>query len=149
MCNKSVGSFYCDRHIQVEEIAKTSGISTTSQDYLEMCKLTDWVCISFSNEQMATRISAISRLLKRVHIEHVFFFFVLSVTEDVTLVHCCEPGPSCSKLTMSLVNDSLKYTSSDMLKFFAEKKNIRILCIESAKTVNQMTLKELVKLTML
>ena len=24
------------------------------------------------------------------------------------------PGPSCSKLTMSLVNDSLKFTSSDM-----------------------------------
>ena len=23
------------------------------------------------------------------------------------------PGPSCSKLTMSLVNDSLKFTSSD------------------------------------
>ena len=50
-----------------------------------------------------------------------------------------------------------------MLKFFAEKnvssfcsakathvfsaKNIRILCIESAKTVNEMTLNELVKLT--
>ena len=28
-------------------------------------------------------------------------------------------------------------------------KNIRILCIESAKTVNKMTLNELVKLTML
>ena len=52
-----------------------------------------------------------------------------------------------------------------MLKFFAEKnvssfctakathifsaKNIRILCIESAKTVNEMTLNELVKLTTL
>ena len=44
-----------------------------------------------------------------------------------------------------------------MLTFFAEKmwvafavfsaKNIRILCIESAKTVNEMTLNELVKLT--
>ena len=49
-----------------------------------------------------------------------------------------------------------------MLKFFAEKnvssfcsakathifsaKNIRILCIESAKTVNEMTLNELLKL---
>ena len=30
-------------------------------------------------------------------------------------------GPSCSKLAMSLVNDSLKFTSSDMLTFFAEK----------------------------
>ena len=42
-----------------------------------------------------------------------------------------------------------------MLKFFAEKihifsaKNIRILYIESAKTVNKMTLNELVKLTAL
>ena len=50
-----------------------------------------------------------------------------------------------------------------MLKFFAEKmweaavqklhifsaKNIRIVYIESAKTVNEMTLNELVKLTML
>ena len=52
-----------------------------------------------------------------------------------------------------------------MLKFFAEKmgvafavqklltffqqKNIRILYIESTKTVNEMTLNELVKLTML
>ena len=47
-----------------------------------------------------------------------------------------------------------------MLKFFAEKmsvasthifspKNIRILYIESAKTVNEMTVNELVKLTML
>ena len=47
-----------------------------------------------------------------------------------------------------------------MLKFFAEKmsakathifstKNIRILCIESAKTHNEMTLNELVKLTTL
>ena len=52
-----------------------------------------------------------------------------------------------------------------MLKFFAEKmwvafavqklltffsaKNIRMLYIESAKTVNEMTLNELVKLTML
>ena len=52
-----------------------------------------------------------------------------------------------------------------MLKFFAEKnvsnfcsakathifsaKNIKILCIESAKTVNERTLNELVKLTAL
>ena len=52
-----------------------------------------------------------------------------------------------------------------MLKYFAEKnvssfccakathifsaKNIRILCIESARTVNEMTLNELVKLTRL
>ena len=36
--------------------------------------------------------------------------------------HIKTPGPSCSKLTTSLFNDSLKFTSSDtrnMLKFFA------------------------------
>ena len=43
-----------------------------------------------------------------------------------------------------------------MLKFFAfaathifSAKNIRILCIESAKTVNEMTLNKLIKLMML
>ena len=82
----------------------------------------------------------------------------------------CLPGPSCSKLTMSLVNDSLKFTKiyvewySNVLKFFCWKnvssfcsakathifsaKNIIILYIESAKTVKEMTLNELVKLTM-
>ena len=67
---------------------------------------------------------------------------------------------------MSLVNDSLKFTSSDTQicwNFLLKKcsfciakathifsaKNIRILYIESAKTVNEMTLNELVKLTML
>ena len=69
---------------------------------------------------------------------------------------------------MSLVNDSLKFTSSDTQicsNFFAEKnvssfcsakathifsaKNIRILYIKSAKIVNEMTLNELVKLTTL
>ena len=68
-------------------------------------------------------------------------------------------GPGCSKLTMSLVNDSLKFTSSDTQicrNFLLKKcehifsaKNIRILCIESPKTVNEMTLNELVKLTTL
>ena len=76
-------------------------------------------------------------------------------------------GSSCSKLTMSLANDSLKFTSSDtqicwnfcwknVSSFCTAKathifsaKNIRILYIESAKTVNEMTHKKLVKLTML
>ena len=62
------------------------------------------------------------------------------------------PGPSCSKLTMSLVNDSLKFTSSDCsakATHIFSAKNIRILYDESAKTVNEMTLNELVKLTTL
>ena len=76
--------------------------------------------------------------------------------------------PSFSKLTMSLVNDLLKFTSSAMQicwNFFAEKmwaafamqklltffsaKNIRILYIVSAKIFNEMTLNKLVKLTTL
>ena len=65
---------------------------------------------------------------------------------------------------MSLVNDSLKFTSSNTQicwNFLLKKnvsakathifsaKNIRILYIESAKTVHEMTLNELVKLTTL
>ena len=51
-------------------------------------------------------------------------------------------GPSCSKLMTSLV------CSAKATHIFSAK-NIRILCIESAKTVNEMTLNELVKLTTL
>ena len=78
-------------------------------------------------------------------------------------------GPSCSNLTTSFVNDSLKFTSSDMQicwNFLLKKiwvafavqcksysifsaKNIRILYMESANTVNELTLNELVKLTTL
>ena len=65
---------------------------------------------------------------------------------------------------MSLVNDSLKFKSSDTQicwNFLLKKnvsakathifsaKNMRIPYIESAKTVNEMTLNELVKLTTL
>ena len=68
---------------------------------------------------------------------------------------------------MSLVNDSLKFISSDMQIFWYfllkkvssfcsakathifSAKNIRILCIEPAKTVTEMTFNELVKLTTL
>ena len=78
--------------------------------------------------------------------------------------YLCLSVPSCSKLTTSLVNDSLKFISSDMQicwNFLLKKcesakathilsaKNIRILYIESAKTVNERTLNKLVKLTML
>ena len=76
-------------------------------------------------------------------------------------------GPVVQNLTTSLVNDSLKFTSNDMqicwnflLKnvssFCSAKathifsaKNIRILYIESAKTLNEMSINELVKLTTL
>ena len=46
-----------------------------------------------------------------------FFFFVVVVVFFRILKHLFKhvynPGPSCSKLTTSLVNDSLKFTSSD------------------------------------
>ena len=86
-----------------------------------------------------------------------FFFFLIP---PLVLSNAYITGPSCSKLTTSLVNDSLKFKSSDtqicwnfLLKKCAthifSAKNIRILYIESAKTVNEMTLNKLVKLTML
>ena len=73
-------------------------------------------------------------------------------------------GPNCSKLTTLLVNDSLKFTLSvskyveifcgkNVSSFCSAKathifsaKNIRILYIESTKTVNEMTINKLVKL---
>ena len=36
-----------------------------------------------------------------------------ALVETVDKVRHCKTGPSCSKLMMSLVNDSLKFTSSD------------------------------------
>ena len=39
---------------------------------------------------------------------------ILTVVQKVELgTQTRQSGPSCSKLTMSLVNDSLKFTSSD------------------------------------
>ena len=94
--------------------------------------------------------------------------FYMSPLLSITFTPAYRPGPSCSKLTMSLVNDWLKFTSSDtqicwnfLLKknvssFCSAKathmfsaKNIRILCIGSAKTVNEMTLNDVVNLTTL
>ena len=82
------------------------------------------------------------------------------------LVRVCryQSGPSCSKLTTSLFNDSLKFTSSDtqicwniLLKKCECKSYSQIFqqkvseywVLKSAKTVNEMTLNEVVKLTML
>ena len=76
--------------------------------------------------------------------------FVVMYFVSQRLTFYFRPGSSCSKLTMSLVNDSLKFTSSDtQICWNFSAKNIRILYIESAKTVNEKTLNELVKLTTL
>ena len=39
--------------------------------------------------------------------------FMLTLDEHEKSFITLRPGPSCSKLTTSLVNDSLKFTSSD------------------------------------
>ena len=71
MCKKVRDLVYSDRQIQVEEIAQALGIShgsvsTIFHDRLGMCKLTArWDPKSLSDEQMATRASVCSILLKR------------------------------------------------------------------------------------
>ena len=84
-----------DRGIQVEEIAQALGIShgsisTILHDRLGMRKLTAcWVPKSLSNEQMATRASVCSALLKRFRSKDDFLLRL--VTVDETLVHYYEP----------------------------------------------------------
>ena len=79
MCEKVRDLVYCDRRIQVEEIAQALGIShgsvsTILHDRLGMRKLTArWVPKSLSDEQMATRASVCSALLKRFRSKDIFF----------------------------------------------------------------------------
>ena len=71
MCKKVGDLVYSDGRIQVEEIAQTlsilhGSVSTLLHDRLGMRKLTaHWVPKSLSDEQMATRASVCSSLLKR------------------------------------------------------------------------------------
>ena len=97
MCKK-VGDLVCsDRRIQVEEIAQTLGISHSSvstilHDRSGMRKLTaHWVPKSLSHEQMATRASVCSTLLK--HFRSKDNFLLHLVTVDETWVHYYEPQP--------------------------------------------------------
>ena len=86
---------YSDKLIQVEEIAQALGIlhgsvSTILHDCLGMRKLTTrWVPKSLSIEQMATRVSVCSALLKRFRLKDDFRLRLVS--EDVTLAHYYEP----------------------------------------------------------
>ena len=70
MCNKIRDLVTSDRRIKVEEIANAlhishGRVSTTLHDRLGMQKLTArWVPKSLSDEQMATRASVYSALLK-------------------------------------------------------------------------------------
>ena len=94
MCKKVRDLVYYDRRIQVEEIAQALGIShgslsTILHDRLGMRKLTaHWVPKSLSDEQMATRASVCSALLKRFRSKDDFLRLV---TVDETWVHYYEP----------------------------------------------------------
>ena len=95
MCKKVRNLVYSDRRIQVEEIAQALGfshgsVSTILHDRLGMRKLTArWVPKSLSDEQMATRASVCSTLLKRFRSKDNFLLRL--VTVDETWVHYCEP----------------------------------------------------------
>ena len=96
MCNKVRDLVYSDRRIKVEEIANALHIShgcvsTTLHDRLGMHKLTaSWVPNSLNDEQMATRASVYSALLKRFRSKEDDFLSRL-VTVDETWVHYYEP----------------------------------------------------------
>ena len=96
MCNKVRDLVYSDRRIKVEEIANALHIShgsfsTTLHDGLGMHKLTaHWVPKSLSDEQMATRASVYSALLKWFRSKEDDFLSRL-VTVDETWVHYYEP----------------------------------------------------------
>ena len=96
MCKKVLDLVYSDRRIQVEEeIAQALGIShgsvsTILNDHLGMRKLTArWVLKSLSNEQMVTRASVCSALLKRFRSKDDFLLHLMTV--DETWVHYYEP----------------------------------------------------------
>ena len=81
MCKKVRDLVYSDMLIQMEEIALALGISHVSVslillDPLGMRKLTansHWVRKSLSDEQIATRASVCSTLLKRLGQKMIFF----------------------------------------------------------------------------
>ena len=95
MCKKVRDLVYSDRRIQVEEIAQALGIShgsvsTILHDRSGMRKLTAR-CVpkSLSGEQMATKESVCSALLKRFRPKDDFLLRL--VTVDETWVHYYEP----------------------------------------------------------
>ena len=96
MFNKVRDLVYSDRQIKVEEIANAfhishGSVSTTLLGCLDMHKLTArWVPNSLSDEQMATRASVYSALLKRFKSKEDNFLSHL-VTVDETWVHYYKP----------------------------------------------------------
>ena len=98
MCKNVRDLVYSDRQIQVEEIAQAlcishGSVSTILHDRLVMCKLTArWVPKSLSDEQMATRASVCSALMKPFRSKDDFLLHL--VTVDETWVHYYEPVKS-------------------------------------------------------
>ena len=95
MCKKVRDLVYSERRIQVEETAQAlgishDGVSTILYDRLGIRKLTArWVSISLSDEQMASRASVCSALLKRFRSKDDFLLCLVNV--DETWVHFYEP----------------------------------------------------------
>ena len=91
MCKKARDLVYSDRRIQVEEIMQALGISygsvsTILHDHLGMRKLTAcWVPKSLSDEQMATRASVCSALLKGFRSNVDFLLHLVTVDETLVL----------------------------------------------------------------
>ena len=87
MCKKVRDLVYSDRRIQVEEIMQALGIShgrvsTILHDRLGMRKLTArWVPKSLSDEQMTTRASVCSALLKHFRSKDDFLLRLVTVDE--------------------------------------------------------------------
>ena len=95
MCKKVRDLVYSDRRIQVEEIAQALGIShgsvsTTLRDRLGIRKLSARLAPkSLSDEQMTTRASVCSALLKRFRSKDDYLLPLVTVNE--TWVHYYEP----------------------------------------------------------
>ena len=148
ICNKVRDLVYSDRRIKVEEIANALNIShgsvaTTLHDRLGMHKLTArWVPKSLGDEQIATRTSVYSALLKRFRSKD-FDFLSRLVTVDETWVHNYEPenkaqsrqsvgprSPRPKKFKTQLSADKMMTTvfwdaqGVIMLDFLAEKSTI-------------------------
>ena len=76
MCKKVRDLVYSDRRIQVEEIGQALGISHGSLSTIlhDRMLTAHWVPKSLSDEQMATRASVCSAMLKRFMSKDDFLF---------------------------------------------------------------------------
>ena len=92
MCKKVWDLVYSDRRIQVEEIAQALGISqgsvpTILHDRLGMRKQTaSWVPKCLSSEQMATRASVCSALLKPFRSKDDFLLHLVTVDKTWLII---------------------------------------------------------------